>query len=523
MKWSTIYLLVFITYVISHGLMLTLYGAWWDDMLLWNVSPEMLYEFMGPSNFNNPFLYFVVKSISEIDDIKTMTIVYRLVPFICWLISISAFFFFVKKITENRQFTFYSSLLTASCGMNKCMMLICCYHYSISIALFMIGLLFFTYDYYRSNFIYKLIVAFLWTLSLLVWRSAVLVIPAALILFSASKINYNWKKLDSYKQIISYSLRNHWLILGGLFLFAVLYKTILAPQGVYVVYYSVGKTQLLFSPLTTVICCISLILGYISILFSEFSITNGPIIFLLLFVMCVLSIFLYRLKNCKKNNEVGIYILLLACLFLFFSIMPHLLREFTFSFDINGYKSRVTALAVFPISMIFAYGLIIIRNKVVQSILCCTLVVMSIIYSTNTYFCYEKGWLKNEAIASFFKEKECLKGKNIVFVDNSRVYSPFGNEEYRYYDYEGCARLSYGKNDKTKCSELTALENYKGFGDTDYYIFIDVNENYGNIGSRSIYYRLSNNNKRDEMKKQMLSFRIYTKEDYASDKYLLTD
>lgn len=523
MNWGTIYLSVLITYVISHGLMLTLYGAWWDDMLLWNVSSEILDNFMGGSNFNNPFLYYIVKSISEIDDIKTMTFVYRLVPFICWLISISAFFYFVKKISRNKQFTLYSSLLAASCGLNKCMIMINCYHYTISIMLFMIGLVLYTYDYYKEKLAYKILVALLWTLSLLIWRSAVLVIPVALLYVSYLKKGLVWNSFASYKFLFLYMLKHYWIIIAGLFVFAILYKTILAPQGDYAAYYSIGIKNMLFSPITTVLCCISLILGYISNLLSEFAKANGPVFLLLFFVVCIFSIFLYRTKNCKNNNEINIYMLLLACLFLFFSILPHLLRELSFSFDIHGYKSRVAALAIFPISLIFAYGLIKIRNKVVQSITCCILVVMSVIYCINTYLSYEKGWLKNEAIACLFKEKECLKGKNIVFVDNSRMYSPFNNEEYRYYDYEGCARLSYGKNDNTKCSELNALVNYKRFGDADYYIFINANENYSHIGLRSIFYRFSKNDKRDKMKMKMLSFRLYTKDNYASNKYLLID
>ena len=103
------------------------------------------------------------------------------------------------------------------------------------------------------------------------------------------------------------------------------------------------------------------------------------------------------------------------------------------------------------------------------------------------------------------------------------MYSPFQNEGYRYYDYEGCARLSYGKNDVTKCSDLEKLKSYKRFETTDYYIFIDVNEYYGNIGLRSIFYRFTNDNKRNEMKKQMLSFRMYTKDNYKSNKYYLTE
>ena len=88
-SWWQIYLYVVIVYIMSHGLMLLLYGAWWDDMLLWNVPDKDLELFAGPSNFNNPFIYFIVSSINRIGDTEIMNFVFRLVPFVCWFIPFS--------------------------------------------------------------------------------------------------------------------------------------------------------------------------------------------------------------------------------------------------------------------------------------------------------------------------------------------------------------------------------------------------------------------------------------------------
>ena len=108
-SWTSIFILTVIVYFMSHGLMLLVYGAWWDDFLCWNVSPEVLDE--GYKVFNNPFTYYFIKYISCIQDMKLMTFIYRVVPFVCWLISVSSFFFFCKMITQNKWFTLYASLL----------------------------------------------------------------------------------------------------------------------------------------------------------------------------------------------------------------------------------------------------------------------------------------------------------------------------------------------------------------------------------------------------------------------------
>ena len=506
LKWSTIYLMVVLTYIVSHGLMLVIYGAWWDDMICWNVSNELMEN--QYAIFNNPFVYYIDLAIAQIKDIRIMTFVYRLVPFICWFISVSAFYLFVKKICGNKLYTLYSSVLVASCGLNKCMMLICCYHYTISISLFMIGLVFFTYDYNNSKFSNKIIVAILWTLSLLVWRSAVLVVPAILIFTILSKTKIDLYSRSYYFAFFKNLFREYWIIILGILFFFFFYKTTLAPRGVYATYYSIGLKSLLLSPLTTVISSISLILGYIANLISIFSKANGPFILLPLLVICVFAILLYKTRKWEEKNGEEKNLLLIASLFLLFSVMPHTLRTFTLSFDINGYDSRVTALALFPISMIIAYMIMSVKNLKLQSVLICLLVIMSTQYSIKMYFDYEKGWLKNEALADFFGKHEELKGKNIVFIDNSNIYSPIQSEEYRYYDYEGCARLSYGIYDTTKCSGYESLKYFKRFESIDYYIFINVNERYNNIGLKSLFYRFFNSNKRDEMKKQMLSFII---------------
>ena len=353
-SWWQIYLYVVIVYIMSHGLMLLLYGAWWDDMLLWNVPDKDLELFMGPSNFNNPFIYFIVSSINRIGDTEIMNFVFRLVPFVCWFISVSSFFLINKIITNNRAFTLYSSLICASCGLNKCMMLISCYHYSISISLFMIGLVCFVYDYYKDTIWYRLLNALAWTLSLLVWRSAVLVVPALVIIACIGKTKFRWNSTDSYAMIIKYAICKYWMLILGLVTFTGLYLTILAPQGTYAGYYSVDLRNMILSPITTVLSSLSLFLGYTSNLFSIFATYNTFNIVYIIILISLFSIFLSNFSfkmDLAHRNE----ILMVACLFLLFSMMPHLLREFVCSYDINGYKSRVAALAVFPLSMIMAY------------------------------------------------------------------------------------------------------------------------------------------------------------------------
>lgn len=513
--WAGLLFIVIIIYCISHGLMLFLYGAWWDDMEIWNVSDEALKKLWGTGD--NPVVYYLYKEILAVTDLHIRNFIFRIIPFMCWMISIICFFLFLKKVTDNKTYTFYSSLLVGSCGINKCMVLLCCYHYTISISLFLMGLVLYTNDYYKERKINIVFVSILWFLSLVVWRSAALVIPAILLFSVLSKIQIDFKSKLFYKKFLQESLRHYGMIILALLIFVVMYKTILAPHGEYAAYYSINILCMLLSPLTTVLCSISLFLGYISNLYSVFAQSNTIIVFVLFIWVAICSLFLYKWSSWTDKKEVNKKMLLIACLFLLFSMMPHLLRELACSYDLNGYKSRVSSLAVFPLCMILAYPLIFVKIKFIRSILCSTLVVLSIFYTINTYLCYEKGWLKNEAIVCYLKNNMKLKGKNIIFIDNSKMYSPFYNEDYRYYDYEGCAKLSYGKDDNTKCIDYFKYKENKHFESADYYLFIDVKERNAHAGLKSIVCRVLNKHMREEMKNNILMFRLETKEEYENN------
>ena len=522
-SWVFAYFLVVLVFFMSHGLMLFVYGAWWDDMLLMdNLAPEPVDDYLGSSGINNPFLNFIISSLNGVVDCYARNFYSRFLPFLCWLISLSCFFVVLKKITKNKSYTLFASLFASSCGVNKTMILVCCYHYSISISLFMLGLLFFVDDFYRAKNSTKIIVSMLWTLSVLVWRSAVLVIPLAMFISVFCKIdnknNYNLKSISFIFFRILF--KQYWQILLGLLVFSILYVTILAPGGKYAVYYSIGYLNLLTSPITTIFVCVSLLLGYLSNILSVFSKLGFESIIIVVVISAFYLFLLSLIMKRDDREQLKTSILWLACIFLFFSMLPHLFRDIVLSFDIGGYKSRVASLAVFPMSMIYAFFINSIINCRIRIIIGSIIVALSSFYCVNIYFDYEKGWLKNEALADFFKHHDYLKDKTLVCIDNSSFYSSFPVETYRNYEYEGCAKLAYGKNDSTKCFAYNDLKQISSTIDANYFIYINVQEPIdvieirNNVGFKSLFYRFNNTQKRDNLKKGLFMYRIETKEDF---------
>lgn len=464
-NWSIEYAIVLLIYVISHGLMLLVYGAWWDDMLLWNVSSESLAEFLGPSNINNPVLLFIIKTISGINDMKLMTLVFRMVPFLCWLVSVTSFFFILKKITNNHSFTFYASLLAASSGLNKCLILISCFHYSISIALFMLGLIFFTYDYYKDNIECKISTALLWLLSLLVWRTAVLVIPILLLIVCIKKTDFNWKSKGSYQEIVRYGLKNYWIHLVSLVIFALLYLTLLAPGGKYQSYYHIDLFHFLSSPITSVTASVSILLQYIvetmgMVAYPGARFALSTVIFLFFLIL----LYKYQTESVESKK-----LFVIACLVLLFSIYPQTLINayFQLTFRMSHVTSRVASLAIFPIAIIITYLIQFLPYNAGKYIFI-ILLSGSILVSLYTNLDYEKQWARNEALTNFLQSHQELDGKNLIFVNNVTELSAFKSFGDSFYEYEGCARYAYGVNTKTKCKSIYA--DYPEPFSPDYYI-----------------------------------------------------
>lgn len=506
LSWTRILVFTVITYIFSHALMLLVYGAWWDDMLLWNVSSSLLEKFLGPSSFNNPFLYAIVSSINEISSLTLKSFVYRIIPFVCWLVSCISFFFVTKKVTNHKQFTLYASLLMASCGLNKSMIMICCYGYSISIMLFMIGLVYFVNDFYKNSRMQIVWSSFFWLLSLLVWRSAVLVIPVIVIIACIINISFDWKSLQSYKELFLVVLKKYGIIILALVVFSGLYLTILAPKGVYHDYYHISVGHIILSPILTFTSCLSVFYQYVSGVYSTFAYVGGLYYFSLILLPLFLLFFLKNNLDCKELSK---SLLLISIVLFFFSIMPQKLIGNSYSFlcDMQNQNSRQASLAVFPVCFIISY-LFLSLNRIIRPFIVGVFFTGSILLSNYICLDYERGWARNVAISHFLEKHKELDGKKILIYNNAQEYSIFKGTGDSYYEYEGCARLAYGINTQTQFRSFYVDSVFGSDFVPDYHVVFGRKEPSPRLGLKLMFTRLFKPQEYDEIVDQMLFFNL---------------
>jgi len=516
-NWAYGLTLVLITYFISHSLMIFVYGAWWDDMACcWNVSQAELlnhWEIVG----RNPFMSRLLIFISGLGDLNIQTYAFRLFAFINWMISLIAFFYILKRTTLNYQFTMFASLIAASCCMNKCLFLISCFHYTMSICLFMLGLVAFVYDYYKRSIWLQLVYSLLWLVSLLIWRTAVLVIPVLIVIASFIQTDFNYKEKESYKKCCRYLFSNYYIAIISLALFAIIYSLFFKPVGDYTDYYSVKVLNISVSPITTVSCIVYVALSYIGELFSAVHFLEGKSFVLFFFLLLCVILFLSRFKVDNEADKVK-SIFIISLVLLFFSIMPQMfIKDVKLTIGIDGYNSRLTSLLLFPLSVILAYLVCLAKQKY-RVLLISVVLTTSIINSINVYLGYAKGWMRNESISYFLQNNSHLKGKKVKILNNALEFNAnTGAGVDTYYEYEGCARYAYGFNHGTTFSSYySSLEQDELFK-PDYYLIILKNRDVPRF--KTLFFdRFFNKDEYNDYVKNCLIFNLIKAEEWNTKK-----
>lgn len=473
-NWYIGFIIVVLTYSVSHGLMFFLPGVWWDDNTVWNVTDEALYNYLGPDCFNNPFLLYYTRFLSNNFDLYDQLFVARIYSFVIYFITILATWFIIKKITNNYTTTLYVTLLSAASCINNTIMLIICTTYITSAALFLVGLLLFICDYQKPSYLKKIGISTLWLLSLCIWKSCALLIPLTVLFASYKKIEFNFGSKDGFFQLIKTILRDYWVIIVTCLIFCCLYVLYLSPQGEYKAYYHVGIKNILFLPLTLVsstfsgfveylgLCIKSLVWGYnvIALIIS---------IFIVLFYWLIIK---YNLLKRSFSKDLIIY----SCLYLVCSLVLSLLIGGAMKiYNVEDYSSRSYSLAVLPMSILIVYAISFIKPRF-QNMVFSLLLAGSVIYSITVYIEYSHYLVKTDYIKDYFIQHQELDGAEILIKD-AAFASNGVKDKVNNYAYEGIARIAYGKNTNTKINSAYGGNQY--FIDNPQYImYIVENWNY---------------------------------------------
>lgn len=458
-SWKFNFSVVLLVYLVAHLLMLLSNGVWWDDFVVWNVTPEKLYAYLGPADANEPFQYAYIHWITDMFPLNQQVYVFHLISFLIHGITLICCWFIIKELTSDLSFTTMCSLLIAVFGFDTTSMLIICSHYTVANCLFLMGLLMCLMER-RTNKQYLLfLTGIAWLLSVLVWRSAALLMPFCLLVLACAHYKDSLKTIAGWKNVIKYLFVHYWPVIVILLIFFPCYILFMRPSGDHAGYYAPDVKQILTSPFTAFISAILAIFvavgGAFKALYENSSLIAACIIILLIAISYVYVRYIIVSENDYKSYG---SLSCIAFAYLAISmILPLWIYGYLEVLDISEYKSRLLSLGALPIAVMIVYFLSFLTGKM-RNLFFSIIFVGFAMFTVYSYADYIYAWNKTELIADYLKQNPELEGKNILIIDHA--FTANENEScLRFYAYEGMARMAYGQDTKTKM-ETVYWESY---------------------------------------------------------------
>lgn len=472
LKGRIVFFSVLCVYLANHILMLLSNGVWWDDWTVWNVTPQKLYNYLGPGDANEVFQYAYIKLITDLFPLNTQVYIFHIISFLINGISLICCWFIVKKITSDLGFTAVSSLLMASYGLDTTSMLIICSHYTFANCLFLIGLLCLVYEAYNHKGYLLYLTGIAWLCSLLVWRSAALLMPLVLLLLAFAKNEGAWQTVRGWIDSIKYIFVHYWQIIIIVMLFVPIYLLYMQPSGDHGEYYMPQIKNIITSPVTSFVSAILAIFLAIGTSIKSLA-DSGSLTITCIIGVCVPIVYWFSKRYITENNEEERSYNSLAGMAFLYLMVSMILPLFIYGFlevvDISEYKSRLLTLGAFPISVIITYILYFLPKKM-RNIAFSLIMVGMATYTIYTYIDYEYAWNKTEIIADYMRQHPELDGKDVYVIDDASEANE-NRSNLRFYAYEGIARMAYGADTKTRM-ESKYYEVYDKSFKSDYVMHI---------------------------------------------------
>ena len=496
-------LLVMLTYTVCNIFMFAINGVCWDDSLIWNADRSLFDFYFGLDACNNRIEYWYYTTILDNFSLQGQLVTFRILAFASGLLSSIAVWFLSKKVMGNNAASLSVALLFAACSVNRTGMMICCLHYAISNMLVLWGMVAIAYDYYKENIWFRSLAALLWLIALLLWRSAVLLIPAVIVTLCCFKVNFRWNRLKSYGDVVVCAVSKYWMVILACVFYAVSFLTFAHPKTFVAEYSTVTAENLLLSPLTATMTSLHILLRYVGLLFEAFSFGDS----LLSVCPVLLAVLLYVLfrkteKSSVRNED---RVIIMAVVFLVFGVWPQMLiKDVIYTVDLHTEASRIASLSPLPICVLLVCLVSHFPVKLEKAAMA-FLISASVFYSVSVYLDYEVGQEKNRDIESFFAANPELKGKTVLIKDYASNLNSFPGSYMRPYEYESLSAHVYGQDSAVKVSLNSSTE------EIDYALTIDNGElTYG--WYRLFAYRFIAPERYDEAVKRLVRFDLQSDE-----------
>ena len=422
------YLVLFIIYLIAHGLMLTCNGIFWDDWVLYNVKSDGVIDRSWQSGaiwvgYFRVFMLSLPKSI----------LFHRLLVFLLFMFS--GFFLneIMKKITEIDNFSrVIIVIFFLIFPVNSARITLVCAPYALGYFSFFFA--FWKIKLFPSKIFFRLLGAGLFffsfsTNSLLVYYLLFLIF----LFYSEFSFRFSLSNLKKYL------LKNIGLIFLPI-LFWIIKCLFLRPYGLMENYNTISAKNIIQSPHNFY----HLVLknSFFDVIRLSLDVFNNHIVVSLGTAILILIV-LIRLKyvHVEDSTRVQLTGICAGIFALFLGVFPYLAVGSTLRLD--DWDSRNQLLVPLGAALIICYVLNFLLRREVLVFVFSFFIAIFLLTDILVYLDYQKDWYKQLSLVENFRESEIIRN-NSNFIMADGTFDLNANQRiYRFYEYTGLMKKTF--------------------------------------------------------------------------------
>jgi len=434
--------IITVIYSIAHGLIMFNDGVFWDGWILYNQSPETIFNLIDQRD--GQILRYLMNLPWLIN--HGITII-RIIIFISFYISTILFYYILKFIKEINDFSrVIIVLLFALFPVNPGRLCIAIGMYGLCYCLYFIGFSLLAMNMNKNKYYIRILSLLTFFLSFNLTTIFVFyLIPLLFIYYINNDGNFSFRKF-MYKIIFKYF--DFFLLPFITFFIQLIY---FKPSGIWNGLYPISLKGIILSPINFIGAFSSSFILPLSNSFNEIS-------YLFLSSLIIYFVFKKRRFNSIKYS----WVLLGFGIFAFFiSVLPYfVIGRSGFGFG-TEWQSRDQLLIPLGASFILFFGLRLILSEFtiresLQKLMFSFLIGAFTISNCFNYLEFQRDSFKQLSLIANFKNNSIIKNNSSFLFDDQTYALNAIDRWYRFYEYSGLMKLAFGDDNRFG-------ENYKAF------------------------------------------------------------
>lgn len=526
------YILIFILYSFSFGIILLNQGIFWDDWTLYNQNPN---DILNSFKEAGAFLYWPGYLYNFLLSLSSGIFLIRLLIFVTYLFSAFFLNYVLSKIMIIDPLSrLFIVLIFALFNINSARIAIIDSPYAICNFLFFFGFYLIVKFFFRKKFLYRILSLFCFFISFSTNSFLVFYIIPFVYIFYIKREQLILNKI-SFKNFL-FLLKKAYRYLDFIllpFIFFIIKICFFKPYGLYEGYNNISLKNL--NP-------INFIRAFNGSFFQIFKadyirLISHPFLFIIISVIIFIIIKkLYRtdiINFNKKNINHNLFLAGFGLFAFFVGVFPYIAVGIIP--NLLDWDSRHQLLIPLGTSFILYYVLKILFYELnikanLKIFFYTFLIALFLCSNIFIYLDYQKDWFKQLSLIENFKENSIFKNSNtFLFTDNTEYLNTL-ERSYRFYEWTGImkeafkdeSRFGVDVNQKDNINFFLSFKNYPQYNFSTYNsgskeVNIIIEHGEFELSKRNIiklfYYKYFDKKKYEDSIKKILVLR-YDNKDY---------